>query len=43
MITYTRRPTKIGNALVIWIPKDIVDHLKINVNMLLEIKLKKVE
>jgi len=43
MITYTRKPTKVGEALVIWIPKDIADHLKINVNTLLEIKLKKVK
>lgn len=43
MITYTRKPTKIGKAFVIWVPKDIADYLKLNANTLLEIKLKKIK
>ncbi len=43
MVIYTRKPTKVGKALVIWIPKDIVDHLKIKDDTLLEIRIKKLK
>lgn len=43
MVTYTRKPTKVGKGLVVWIPKDIADEMKIDEDTLLEVEIKKCE
>lgn len=39
-LIYSKRPISIGKGLVVWIPKEIVDELKITKNKLLEIRIK---
>lgn len=43
MVKYTRKPTKVGKGLVVWIPKDIADEMEIDEDTLLQVEIEKCE
>ena len=42
-LTFTKRVAKSGRGLLVWIPKDVSDYLKMNEDSVVEIKIKKLK